>query len=85
LLAEDPEMPAAAGHLQGRGNAIEFQLALELAKVEEGVVIISVNGDPFTTLRLWVDGVEADCDPAGQVFVHRWQVKLQRLAAILNS
>jgi hypothetical protein len=51
-------MPAAAGHLQGRGNAIEFQLALELAKVEEGVVIISVNGDPFTTLRLRVDGVE---------------------------
>jgi len=29
-------MPAAVGHLQGRGNAIEFQLALELAKVEEG-------------------------------------------------
>jgi hypothetical protein len=78
-------MPAAAGHLQGRGNAIEFQLALELAKVEEGVVIISVNGDPFTTLRLWVDGVEADCDPAGQVFADCGQVKLQRLAAILNS
>src|SRR6516162_6607956 len=68
LLAEDPEMPAAAGHLQGRGNAIEFQLALELAKVEEGIVIIGVNGDPFTALRLWVDGVKADGNPSGQVF-----------------
>jgi len=28
LLAEDLEMPATAGHLQGRENAIEFQLAL---------------------------------------------------------
>ena len=57
LLAEDPEVSAAAGHLQGRGNAIEFQLALEHAKVEEGVVIISVNGGPFTALRLRVDGI----------------------------
>ena len=47
------------------------------------MLIVGIDGDPFTTLRLRVDGIEADGDPAGQVFADRCRVKFQRLAAIL--
>jgi len=43
--------------VQSSRDTVQLQLALELAKVEEGVVIIGIDGDPFTTLRLRVDGI----------------------------
>ena len=84
-LAEDPEVPATTGHLQSSRDPVQFQLALQFSKVKERVVIVSINGDPLTALRLRVDGVQADGDPAGQVFADCCRFKLQRLAAILHS
>jgi hypothetical protein len=57
LLAEDPEVPATARHLQSSRDAVQLQLALQFAQVEERVVIVGIDGDPFTTLRLRVDGI----------------------------
>jgi len=83
LLAEDPEVPATSRHLQSCRDAVQLQLALQFAQVEERVVIVGIDGDPFTALRLRVDGIEADGGPAGQVFVGCCRVEFQRLAAIL--
>ena len=83
LLAEDPEVPATSRHLQRSRDAVQLQLALQFSEVEERVVIVGIDGDPFTTLRLRVDGIYADGDPAGQVFADRCRVKFPRLAAIL--
>ena len=83
MLAEDPEVPATSRHLQSSRDPVQLQLALQFAQVEKRVVIVGINGDPFTALRLRVDGIYADGDPAGQVFADSCRVKLQGLAAIL--
>ena len=83
LLAEDPEVTAPTGHFQRCGDAIQFQFTLQLAEIEERIVVVGVDGDPLTALRLRVDGVQADGEPAGQVFADGRRVELQRLAAIL--
>ena len=57
LLAEDPEVSATARHLQSSRDAVQLQLALQFAQVEERVVIVGIDGDPFTALRLRVDGI----------------------------
>jgi len=57
LLAEDPEVPATSRHLQRSRDAVQLQLALQFSEVEERVVIVGIDGDPFTTLRLRVDGI----------------------------
>jgi len=76
-------MPATAGHLQRSRDAVQLQLALQFAQVEERVVIVGIDGDPFTALRLRIDSVKADGNPAGLVFADRCRVELQGLAAIL--
>src|SRR5215469_4655327 len=51
LLAEDPEVPAASRHLQSSRDAVQLQFALQFAQVEERVLIVGIDGNPFTTLR----------------------------------
>jgi hypothetical protein len=73
-------MPAALAHFQRRFHPVLCQVVLLLEQVLHGVLVVGVNGDPFTALRRGVDGVQADRNFAFQVLAngslgqHQWYV-----------
>ena len=64
---EDPKMPTALAHLQRRLHLVLCQVVLQLEQVLHGVLVVGVDGNPFTALGRGVDGIQADRDLAFQV------------------
>ena len=64
---EDPKMPTASAHLQRRLHSVLCQVVLQLQQVLNGVLVVSVDGEPFTALGGRVDSVKAGRDFAFQV------------------
>src|SRR5690242_19388068 len=60
LSKKGPQVAAAFAHLQCSFYAILSQVVLKLQQVLDCILIICVNGDPFTSLRGGVNGVKSD-------------------------
>ena len=56
---KDPKVPTALAHLQRRFHSVLSQVVLQLQQVLHGVLVVGVDGDPFTALGRGVDGIQA--------------------------
>jgi hypothetical protein len=57
---ENPKMASAFAHFQRRLHLVLPEVVLELQEVFHCVLVIGIDGDPFTTLCGRVYGVQAD-------------------------
>ena len=54
-------MSASPGHLESGLYTVLFQFQLQRCKVAMRPRVVGVDRHPLGPLRLWVDGVQADC------------------------
>ena len=78
---EDPKVAPSFAHFQRRLDPVLHEVVLQLQQVLHGVLVVGVDGDPFTPLGRRVDGIQADSNFAFQVpangFLrqHEWHVR----------
>src|SRR5258708_7285564 len=68
FLAQNPEVRAAARHLDDGVNSILFEFPLQRPEIPVSSVVVGVDGDPFRSLGLLVDGIKTDGLDSCQMF-----------------
>ena len=79
LVREDPEVSTTAGFFERRLNSILTQLPLQLQKILQRILVVSVNCHPLGALRLRIQSVEAN----GELTVQMLANGLERQSPIL--
>src|SRR6266852_5465911 len=79
LVREDPEVSTATGLFERRLNLILTQLPLQLQKILQSILIVSINCHPLGALRLRIQRVKA----SGQLTVQMLANGLERQSPIL--
>jgi hypothetical protein len=79
LVREDPEVSTATGLFEPRLNSVLAQFPLQLQKILQRILIVSINCHPLGALRIRIQRVQA----SGQLTVQMFANGLERQTQIL--